>query len=74
MVHFVNFALFRHPAILAVERHRYFGFQIPLLLFLPLLRRRHHAFSVPKRMSYSKNWDVVLDTTFGTTFYSVSHP
>ncbi len=65
MVYLINLALFRHPAVLVVERHRDFGFQIPLPLFLPLLRRHHNAFSVPKHKSYSNLWNVVFDTTLG---------
>ena len=73
MVHPVNFVLFWYPTVLAVECHRNFGFQISLPLFLSLLRRRHNAFSVPKRMRYNKRWDIVFDTTYGTLPYSVSH-
>jgi len=73
MVHLVNFFLFWHLAIFTIERHRNFGFQIPLPLFLPLRRNRHSSFSVPKLMRYSKDWDVDLETTFGTTRYSISN-
>ncbi len=66
MVHLVNFFLFRHPAVLTVERQRYFGFQVPLPLFLLLTRHHHNAFSVPKRIIYINLWDVVFDTTLGT--------
>ena len=73
MVDLINLALFGHPAVLAVERHRYFGFQTPLPLFLPLLRHCHSKVSVSKLNYYSKYWDVVFDTTFDTTLYSLSN-
>ena len=71
MVHLVNFLLFRHPAVFAVECHRNFGFQIPLPLLLPLLRYPHNASSVSKLKRYSNLWDVVIDTTYGTKAYAV---
>ena len=72
MVHVIDLGFFRHPTVLAVERHRNFGFQKPLPLILPLLRNPHNAFSVSKHMWYCKPWDVVIDTAFGTIAYSVS--
>ncbi len=66
MVYLVDLCLSRHPAVFAVERHRNFGFQIPLPLFLPLRRQCHNNASVSKHKNYGKTWDVVLDTTFGT--------
>jgi hypothetical protein len=41
-----------------------------LPLYLPLLRHRHSNLRVPKLKRYSKDWDVVFDTTFGTMLYS----
>jgi len=54
MVYLVNFSLFRHPAVVAVERLRYFGFQNPLPLLLPLLRLHHNAEIVSKLKYYGK--------------------
>jgi len=70
MVDLINLALFRHPAVLVVERHRDFGLQVPLSLFLPLRRHCHSNSSVSKLKRYSKKWNVVSDTTFGTIPYS----
>ncbi len=44
MVHTVDLCFFRYPAVLAVERHRYSGFQIPLPLFSLLPLHDHNAF------------------------------
>ena len=73
MVHLVNFSLFRHPAVLAVERHCDFGFQIPLPLFLLLRRHCHSNSRVSKLKRYSKKRNDVFDTTYGTTLYSVAN-
>src|SRR5436305_2477646 len=73
MVHLVNFFLFWHPAIRAVQCHCYFGFQTPLPLFLPLRRYCHSNSSVSKLKRYSKKWNVVFATTFGTIHYPLSH-
>src|SRR5438034_8256491 len=70
MVHLVNFFLLRHPAVLTVERHCYFGSQIPLPLFLPSRCHCHSNSRVSKLKRYSKKWGVVFDTTFDTALYS----
>jgi len=72
MVHFINFFFFWHPAVLTIECHCYFGFQIPLPLFLTLLRDRHIALSVSKHKSYSNLWDVVFGMRFGAKAYSIA--
>ena len=68
MVHLVDLLLVWYPAVLAIQCHRNFGFQKSLPLFLPLLRPHHNAFSVSKLKHYSKVWNVVIDTTFGTIY------